>query len=72
MKGRVLQLIAAAAVLGWAAYGIHGTVVYGSNYYHFRGFPPPRHPRGVPSGRLVHVGFFSRALARHRHGIFQL
>jgi enterochelin esterase-like enzyme len=47
-------------------WGVHGAVVYGNNYYRFRGFPPPRTPKGVPNGRLVHVNFFSPALGQRR------
>lgn len=65
-SARVAGAVAALAVLAWAAWGIHGALVYGSNYYQYRGFAPPRDPSGVAKGRLVKVHFYSRALRQRR------
>ena len=61
-----LRWVTAVAAVAWALWGLHGSLVYGNNYYRYRGFPPPRDPVGVPRGRLVHVSFFSRALGQRR------
>jgi enterochelin esterase-like enzyme len=62
----VAGLVAALAVVVWAGWGIHGALVYGNNYYQYRGFAPPRDPTGVGKGRLVKVSFHSRALGQQR------
>lgn len=46
--------------------------MYGSNYVTYRGFPPPRTPKGTPTGRLVRVHFFSPALKQRREYIIYL
>lgn len=71
-RARVAACLAAVAILGWTAWGIHGSLVYGSNYYNYRGFAPPHEPSGVPKGRLVHVNFFSRALHQRRSYLIYL
>ncbi len=63
---RLTGVLAGAAVLVWLVWGVHGSVVYGVNYYKYRGFAPPVHPKGVAAGRLVHVDFFSHALGQQR------
>lgn len=52
--------------------GLYGVAVYGHNYYQFRGFPPPKTPKGIPAGRYVHVKFFSRALGQERSYLIYL
>ena len=53
-------------MVGWAIWGLHGAVVYGTNYNKYRGFPPPRNPKGVHAGRLQSVAFYSKALKERR------
>ena len=62
----------AALLAAWAAAGIYGVTSYGHNYYRFRGFPAPRTPSGVPAGKVVKVGFFSRALGQRRSYLIYL
>ena len=64
--------LAAAAVVGWAVWGVHGSLVYGSNYYKYRGFPPPSNPKGVAVGRLEQVRFHSQALGQRRSYLIYL
>lgn len=71
-RARVSGLIAAIAVLAWAAWGIHGSLVYGSSYYNYRGFAPPHDPGGIGKGRLVKAGFFSPALGQRRSYLIYL
>jgi enterochelin esterase-like enzyme len=56
----------ALAVVGWVAWGVHGTFSYGQEYLTYRGFPPPKDPPGVAPGRLVRVQFYSTALGVDR------
>jgi enterochelin esterase-like enzyme len=65
-RARAMRWLIALAVVGWAAWGIHGTLAYGDNYYKYRGFSPPHDPTGVGHGRLVRASFYSRALHRRR------
>jgi enterochelin esterase-like enzyme len=69
---KLAGLIAAVVVLAWAGWGVHGSVVYGSNYYQYRGFAPPRDPGGVGKGRLVKASFYSRALRQRRSYLIYL
>ena len=71
-RRRLTRYLTFAAVLAWAAWGVHGSLVYGSNYYKYRGFPPPTDPKGVPVGRLVHVSFYSPALGQRRSYLIYL
>jgi enterochelin esterase-like enzyme len=45
---------------------VAGVTSYASHYAVYRGFPVPRHPAGVPAGKVVQVRFFSRSLGRER------
>ena len=69
---RVARWLAAAAVVAWGAWGVHGSLVYGSNYYKYRGFPPPSNPTGVRAGRLEQVSFYSQALGQRRSYLIYL
>jgi enterochelin esterase-like enzyme len=71
-RARLAGCLAAVGMLAWAAWGIHGSLVYGSNYYDYRGFAAPHEPGGVPKGRLVDAGFFSRALGQRRSYLIYL
>jgi enterochelin esterase-like enzyme len=67
MTSRLRSGFAAAFV----AVGIFGAGSYAHAYYLYRGFGPPRDPRGVAHGRLVHVSFYSPALrARRSYDIY--
>jgi enterochelin esterase-like enzyme len=44
--------------------GIYGAWAYVHNYEVYRGFPPPKDPNGIPTGRLVEAHFESQALGR--------
>lgn len=65
-RARVKRWLVALAVVGWAAWGFHGSLVYGHNYYRYRGFAPPHDPTGVGHGRLERVSFYSHALDHRR------
>jgi enterochelin esterase-like enzyme len=61
---KALALLALALV--WVAVGVHGAFSYGNGYLTYRGFPPPKDPKGVTSGRLVRETFWSTALHSQR------
>jgi enterochelin esterase-like enzyme len=69
---RLIRGLVAAAIVAWAGWGLHGSVVYGSNYSKYRGFAPPHDPKGIARGRIVHVSFFSRALGQRRSYLIYL
>jgi enterochelin esterase-like enzyme len=56
----------AAAVALLALAGLHGAWSYAHGFYLYRGFPPPRDPAGVSTGRLAEVSFQSAALHGRR------
>jgi len=70
-KGK-LGLALAPVLAAWAAVGVYGASVYGHDYYTFRGFPPPRTPKGIPAGKLVRQSFFSPALRHERSYLIYL
>ncbi|UGS36129.1 alpha/beta hydrolase [Capillimicrobium parvum] len=65
------RLLAAAAI-GFVVVGLFGTWSYAHNYLRYRGFPPPRDPRNVGPGRVVHLHFFSAALGSRRSALVYL
>ena len=60
MRWRLAVLLA----LAFLGTGIYGAWAYVHNYEVYRGFPPPRDPNGIPTGRLVEAHFQSQALGR--------
>lgn len=56
----------------WLLVGILGVRSYGRDYWLYRGFPPPKNPAGIPSGRFVHAGFYSKALHERRSYLIYL
>jgi enterochelin esterase-like enzyme len=72
MGKRRTYAVVAAALLVWVVVGVHSATVYGTSYVRYRGFPPPRTPKGITPGRLVHVHLFSRALGEWRSYLIYL
>jgi enterochelin esterase-like enzyme len=56
----------------WLVAGIWGAISYGHDYYTYRGFPPPKTPKGISPGRSVTVSFFSRSLGQRRKYVIYL
>ncbi len=61
-----VRKLAAVAFIAWAVAGVAGVASYANHYVIYRGFPVPRHPAGVPAGKLAKVRFFSPSLGRER------
>lgn len=57
---------AIAFVVSWLAIGGYGIYAEGSDYYAYRGFPPPVVPAGVPAGRVLTGHLYSPALGQRR------
>lgn len=57
---------AAAFVVAWLAIGGYGLYAEGSDYYVYRGFPPPVVPAGVAAGKVLTGHLYSPALHRQR------
>ncbi len=67
MKKRLALSLAAGVILAAAIVAIHGEVVYGHKIVHDRHVTVvPRPPKGVASGQLLRVRFFSPALGQRR------
>lgn len=65
--GRGARRLTLALVLAcWALGGVAGAGAYVHDYSSYRGYPPPKHPRGIAAGRLQTVRFRSAALGRER------
>ena len=50
----------------WLVAGLWGAISYGHDYYTYRGFPPPKTPKGISPGRVVSEKFFSPSLGKWR------
>jgi enterochelin esterase-like enzyme len=61
-----------ALLLAWLVAGLWGVESYGSHYYTYRGFDPPRDPQGVAHGRLVSQWMYSPALGQKREYLIYL
>ncbi len=61
-----MRRLAGAIVVLWLAFGGYGAWAYATDYYQYRGFPPPRDPPGVTAGKLVQMSFRSAALGEER------
>jgi enterochelin esterase-like enzyme len=57
-----LKGLIALGIVAWIAVGLLGVGRYVHNYVLYRGFPPPITPKGVPTGRVETLKFFSPAL----------
>jgi enterochelin esterase-like enzyme len=66
MRRRRITPWVLVAILAWLALGLWGVQSYGSHYYTYRGFDPPRDPPGVAHGRLVKASMYSPALRKRR------
>lgn len=64
--------VGVAVLACWAALGLAGAGAYVHDYSVYRGYSPPRHPAGVPAGRLVSARFHSPALGRDRSPVVAL
>ena len=58
------RALLAPLIAVWLAAGLLGVREYVGNYLHYRGFPPPVTPSGVPAGSVRQLSFFSPALGR--------
>jgi enterochelin esterase-like enzyme len=56
----------------WLAAGLWGAISYGHDYYTYRGFPPPKTPKGISPGRLVTEHFYSPSLGKQRQYLVYL
>jgi len=61
-----LRLLSGLAAIAILAIGLYGTFSYVDAYNKYRGFAPPKDPKGVPPGHVEQVGFYSEALHRQR------
>jgi enterochelin esterase-like enzyme len=64
--------VVALALTAWAVAGVAGVASYARHYDLYRGFPPPKHPRGIAAGKLLDVRFRSPRFGKTRSYLIAL
>jgi enterochelin esterase-like enzyme len=66
------RVVAGAAACTWLAVGLIAAFHYVHSYAVYRGFPVPKTPKGIPTGGLKNVSFYSPAIGRTSHYLIYL